>query len=378
MIKNNQKIPEGWSVKKLGDIGKVSMCKRIMKHETNPNTGVPFYKIGTFGGKADAYISEALYIEYKNKYSYPKKGDILISAAGTIGRTVVFDGKDSYFQDSNIVWVANDEAKALNKYLLYYYTTSPWYTTTGGAISRLYNENISNAQILLPPLAEQEKIAGILGTWDEAIEKLSSLIEQKKLLKKGLMQRLLIGKTRLNGFTQPWKEVKLGDICKIATGKKDVNEGNPDGLYPFFTCAKINTFSDTFSFDQEAILIAGNGEVGHCQYYNGKFEAYQRTYILSDFTLSALLLFQYLNYFFKQRIDEQKQQGAMPYIKLKTLIDFQIYIPRDKNEQNSLLNILSTADDEINLLNKKLEALKEQKKGLMQQLLTGQTRVKVN
>ena len=125
-------------------------------------------------------------------------------------------------------------------------------------------------------------------------------------------------------------------------------------------------------------MIAGNGEVGHCQYYNGKFEAYQRTYILSDFTLSALLLFQYLNYFFKQRIDEQKQQGAMPYIKLKTLIDFQIYIPRDKNEQNSLLSILSTADDEINLLNKKLEVLKEQKKGLMQQLLTGQTRVKVN
>ena len=232
--------------------------------------------------------------------------------------------------------------------------------------------------MLLPPLAEQEKIAGILGTWDEAIEKLSSLIEQKKLLKKGLMQRLLTGKTRLNGFTQPWKEVKLGDICKIATGKKDVNEGNPDGLYPFFTCAKINTFSDTFSFDQEAILIAGNGEVGHCQYYNGKFEAYQRTYILSDFTLSALLLFQYLNYFFKQRIDEQKQQGAMPYIKLKTLIDFQIYIPRDKKEQNSLLSILSTADEEIDLLNKKLEALKEQKKGLMQQLLTGQTRVKVN
>ena len=196
-MQNNQKIPEGWSVKKLGDIGKVSMCKRIMKHETNPISGIPFYKIGTFGGQPDAYISEKLYLEYRHKYSYPKKGDILISAAGTIGRTVVFNGENAYFQDSNIVWLANDETKALNKYLLFYYATKPWYTTTGGAISRLYNENITEAKVLLPPLVEQEKIAEILGTWDEAIEKLSSLIEQKKLLKKGLMQKLLTGKVRL-------------------------------------------------------------------------------------------------------------------------------------------------------------------------------------
>ena len=93
------------------------MCKRILKSETNTVKGVPFYKIGTFGGKADAYISQEQFEAYKKAYSYPKKGDILISAAGTIGRTVVFDGEPSYFQDSNIVWVDNDETMGLNHYL---------------------------------------------------------------------------------------------------------------------------------------------------------------------------------------------------------------------------------------------------------------------
>ncbi|MBO4644201.1 MAG: restriction endonuclease subunit S, partial [Alphaproteobacteria bacterium] len=194
LLTGKQRLPgfsDPWSVKKLGDIGKVSMCKRIMKHETNSIAGIPFYKIGTFGGKADAYISEKLYLEYRHKFAYPKKGDILISAAGTIGRTVVFNGEDAYFQDSNIVWLANDETKALNKYLLFYYTTNPWYTTTGGAISRLYNENITNAKIILPPLAEQEKIADILSKADEEITLLTEKLSALKTQKTGLMQKLL-------------------------------------------------------------------------------------------------------------------------------------------------------------------------------------------
>ena len=94
---------------KLGNIGKISMCRRIMKNETNSVSGVPFYKIGTFGGNPDSYISEELFEEYSSKYPYPKKGYILISTSGTIGKLVVFDGLPAYFQDSNIVWVDNDE-----------------------------------------------------------------------------------------------------------------------------------------------------------------------------------------------------------------------------------------------------------------------------
>ena len=388
-MQNNQKIPEGWSVKKLGDF-------MIFKNGLNAEkgaygSGIKF--VNTMDIFNNTYLYEKNVIgsvnvnERKRNENSVIYGDVLFNRTSEIPEEIACSSV--YLDTSKITFGGfiirgRPKSNILSpKFSVYcfksgYFRKEAIRRCQGAIRSNIGQEDLSKIFLLLPPLAEQEKIAGILGTWDEAIEKLSSLIEQKKLLKKGLMQRLLTGKTRLNGFTQPWKEVKLGDICKIATGKKDVNEGNPDGLYPFFTCAKINTFSATFSFDQEAILIAGNGEVGHCQYYNGKFEAYQRTYILSDFTLSALLLFQYLNYFFKQRIDEQKKQGALPYIKLKTLIDFQIYIPRDKKEQNSLLSILSTADEEIDLLNKKLEALKEQKKGLMQQLLTGQTRVKVN
>ncbi len=395
MTKIEQKIPEGWSVKRLGELANHVKYGIVdgpfgsnLKTEHYRNSGIPVIQSG-FVTSQRFYAEKYLYVDnglfQKEKRSATHGNDIIMAKIGAHAGTsaILPENHPESILAGNCLKITINPTLASNKFVLL--TLHTKYnkdafidiksTTAQPAISM---ENLKKLKILLPPLAEQEKIAEILGTWDEAIEKLSSLIEQKKNLKKGLMQRLLTGKTRLYTFTQPWEEVKLGDICKIATGKKDVNEGNPDGLYPFFTCAKINTFSDTFSFDQEAILIAGNGEVGHCQYYNGKFEAYQRTYILSDFTLSALLLFQYLNYFFKQRIDEQKQQGAMPYIKLKTLIDFHIYIPRDKNEQNSLLSILSTADEEINLLNKKLEALKEQKKGLMQQLLTGQTRVKVN
>src|SRR5215211_2826768 len=99
---------------KLGDIGRVSMCKRVLKHQTTKFGEIPFYKISTFGRKADSFITKELYDEYRKKYSYPKQGDILISAAGTLGETVIYDGKPAYFQDSNIVWIDNDETKTLN------------------------------------------------------------------------------------------------------------------------------------------------------------------------------------------------------------------------------------------------------------------------
>lgn len=158
---------------KLGEIGKVRMCKRILKSQTNTKFGVPFYKIGTFGKKADAYVSNELFNEYKLKYSYPKNGDILISCSGTIGRTVVFNGKPAYFQDSNIVWLENDESVVLNTYLKYCYDRQPWRAESGGTIARLYNANIENAVIPVPPLEEQERIVSILDRFDKLCNDIS-------------------------------------------------------------------------------------------------------------------------------------------------------------------------------------------------------------
>lgn len=149
----------------MSEIGNICMCKRIMKEQTNNIGGVPFYKIGTFGKVADAYISQELYEDYKNRFSFPVKGEVLISASGTIGRSVIYDGKDAYFQDSNIVWVHNDEMKVLNKYLHYYYRIIEW-NVEGGTIKRLYNSNLAKTKIAVPSLPEQERIVNILDKFE--------------------------------------------------------------------------------------------------------------------------------------------------------------------------------------------------------------------
>ena len=150
----------------LGDIGKVSMCRRILKNQTSDDGEIPFYKIGTFGRVATSYISRELFEDYKLRFSYPKLGDILISASGTIGRTVVFNGEDSYFQDSNIVWLDHDESQVLNRYLYYFYQMNPWKISNGGTISRLYNGNIEKTRIPVPSLEIQSRIVQVLDNFD--------------------------------------------------------------------------------------------------------------------------------------------------------------------------------------------------------------------
>ena len=156
--------------KTMGEIGNVKMCKRIMKNQTSSMGDVPFYKIGTFGKEPDAYISRELFEDYKHKYSFPSKGTILISAAGTIGRCVIYDGEDAYFQDSNIVWLENDEKQVLNSYLYYFYQIVDW-DTDGGTIKRLYNDKFLATPI--PPKELQEKIVAILDRFETLVNDLS-------------------------------------------------------------------------------------------------------------------------------------------------------------------------------------------------------------
>lgn len=155
---------------KLGKLGKISMCKRVLKEETSDTEEIPFYKISTFGGKPDTFISKKRYLEYKSKYSYPKKGDILISASGTIGKTVIFNDEDAYFQDSNIVWIDNNELVVRNDFLYYFYQTNPWTSTNGSTIKRLYNDDLRNIVIHYPDINEQQKIANVLSSLDSKIE----------------------------------------------------------------------------------------------------------------------------------------------------------------------------------------------------------------
>jgi len=189
---------DGWVEKKLSDIGKSSMCKRIFKNETSSEGEIPFYKIGTFGKNPDAYITKTLYDEYRSKYRFPKKGDILISASGTIGRTVVYDGEPAYYQDSNIVWIDNDETQVLNRFLYHSYKVVKWGEEEGATIKRLYNSNLEKIKIRYPQSTDHQK--EIINDIDNLISKTQSLESnyQQELdaldeLKKSILQKAFNG-----------------------------------------------------------------------------------------------------------------------------------------------------------------------------------------
>lgn len=144
------------------------MCRRIFKDQTSETGDIPFYKIGTFGGEPDAFISTELFEEYKEKYPYPKKGDILISASGSIGRTVEFTGEKEYFQDSNIVWLNYGE-QLDNTFLKCFYNVVKWSGLEGSTIKRLYNDNILKTEISVPSIEEQRRVGSYFTHLDNLI-----------------------------------------------------------------------------------------------------------------------------------------------------------------------------------------------------------------
>ncbi|QGX47317.1 restriction endonuclease subunit S [Streptococcus equinus] len=181
---------DDWEQRKFGDVGSVAMCKRIFKEQTSDEGDVPFYKIGTFGGTPDAYISRELFDEYKKTYQYPRKGDILISASGSIGRTVEYTGEDEYFQDSNIVWLKHG-SDIDNAFLKVLYSVVKW-SCEGSTIKRLYNDNFLKTEFMLPDIEEQIKIGEYFNQLDHLITLHQRELEHLKLLKKGLLQQMFI------------------------------------------------------------------------------------------------------------------------------------------------------------------------------------------
>jgi type I restriction enzyme S subunit len=172
-----------------------------------------------------------------------------------------------------------------------------------------------------------------------------------------------------------WDLQRLGHVTGITTGRKDVNEGNPSGEYPFFTCSREPTFSDGYSFDMEAILIAGNGDVGNLHYYSGKFEAYQRTYILSRFAIDVRYIWHQLDYRLVRSLGLGKIGSSIPYIKKENLTGFDFPVPSTNVEQRAIAEALSDADALLDGLDRLIAKKRDLKQATMQQLLTGKTRL---
>ena len=189
------------------------MCRRIFKEQTSETGDIPFYKIGTFGAEPDAFISRELFEEYKSKYPYPKKGDILISASGSIGRTVEFAGNNEYFQDSNIVWLSHDE-RLSNSFLKCFYSVVKWAGIEGSTIKRLYNDNILNTVICMPSVPEQEHI----GLFFENLDNLITLHQRQPFLHSTPEISLTVQLIH-PFYTSSWEQRKLSEITDKVTEK---------------------------------------------------------------------------------------------------------------------------------------------------------------
>lgn len=376
MSKIEQKIPEGWSVKKILDVCPLQRGFDLPEQNIVAGNYPIVYSNGIKG----------THNEYK-----AKAPGVVTGRSGTIGK-VTYVEKD-YWPHNTSLWVT--DFKGNNPKFIFYKIQNLKFAkfNSGSGVPTLNRNDVHIEKILLPPLQEQEKIADILGTWDEAIEKLSSLIEHKKLLKKGLMQKLLTGKTRLKGFTQPWKEVKLGEI--LVERNEYTTQNNQVTI---LTSSRKGIFRQEDYFDKQ---VASENNIGYKILHKYDFTYRAMTdddvYCFNQLTnedmgavspaysvfycenVPNLLIKEILNSkCFGHQLLKISQGGTRKSLKFSALKTLKIYIPSDINEQQVIAVVLSTADDEISLLNQKLEALKEQKKGLMQQLLTGQTRVKVN
>ena len=374
---------------KLGSIGKVSMCRRILKSETNIVGGIPFFKIGTFGKKEDAYISIEKFNEYKEKYSYPKKGMVLISTSGTIGRTIVFDGKPAYYQDSNIVWIDNNEEKVLNKYLYYFYQTSPWKIDMGGTIERLYNENIEKTIIPLPPLEVQKRIVEVLDNFEKICNDLNiglpAEIEARQKQYEFIRNYLLTFNNEevydlskqasfKYGYTDTAKETGNARFIRIT----DINENGKLKQYDE-KYIDVNENNKEYLLEKDDILMARTGATyGKTLKFSEDYSAIYASFLIKILLEKELILPSYYLYFTQSSFYWKQANflvtgGGQPQFNANVLSKVLIFLP-SLEEQQRIVDILDRFDKLCNDISEglpaEIEARQKQYEYFREKLLT--------
>lgn len=367
-----------WKNKTLGDLGRVEMCRRIFKEQTQPSGEIPFFKIGTFGQEPDAFISSELFEEYRQKYPYPKQGDILISAAGTIGRTVEFTGENAYFQDSNIVWLRFDESQITSTFLNITYQNIKW-DLEGSTIKRLYNSDLLSAEITLPSLPEQTHLGLFFRRLDSQIAESRAVLEKSRQLKKAMLAKMFpasgekMPKIRFKGFDGEWKLKKLGSLLNYEQPTKYI--------------VNSTDYDDGF---ETPVLTAGQSFIlGYTNEIEGIKEATPENPIIifDDFTTSS----HYVSFPFKIKSSAMKLLSvsntdlnpvfvfnALKNIKytptsherhwISTFSKFDVMLP-EKNEQTAIGLFFRQLDETIALQSAEVEKLNQLKKGLLAAML---------
>ena len=287
------------------------MCKRILASQTNTEEGVPFYKIGTIGNAPDAYISKELFDDYKTKYNYPHKGEVMITCAGTVGKCVIYDGKDAYYQDSNIVWIDNPSQCISNSFLYHLLAKVDWRKLNSTTIIRIYNDDLRNLKLSYPQIEEQQKISRLLSFLDERIATQNKIIDKLQSLIKGLNDTLYAqhGDEVMTSFAE------LGTSYSGLSGKsaQDFGSGKPFITYLNVYSNNVineNDFQYVAIKDGEKQNVAEYGdvlftlssetpeEVGIGSVYLGKEKVYLNSFCFGIHITNAEIAFPpYLSYY---------------------------------------------------------------------------------
>ena len=281
------------------------MCKRIFANQTSEQGDVPFFKIGTIGGTPDAYITRDLFEEYKAKYNYPHEGEVMITCAGTVGKTIVFDGEDAYFQDSNIVWLSNPKQLYINSFLNYVLSRVNWNILNSTTITRIYNDNLRELVINYPSIKEQEKIVALLSLLDLRIAIQNKVIEKYESLIKALRHHLF-------STLESVKEVPVADLLSYEQPTKyivsDTEYSNNTDLTPVLTANKAFILGYT---DE----VEGIYDKGPC-------------IILDDFTLD----FKIVEFPFKVKSSAIKILSAKTTVSLRYIFEYLKFLDLNTEE----------------------------------------------
>ena len=302
---------------------------------------------------------------------------ILMSINGTIGNLAWYNNERVMLgKSAAYLTVSNFDKKFIFSYLQTSTIKNYFLNNlTGTTIKNLGLKTIRDTTLFVPTLEEQQKIGSFFKQLDETIALHQRKLDLLKEQKKGYLQKMFpkngakVPELRFAGFADDWEERKLGDITKISTGKLDANAMVENGKYDFYTSGIKKYRIDVAAFEGPSITIAGNGAtVGYMHLADNKFNAYQRTYVLQEFLVDRSFIFSEIGNKLPKKIKQEARTGNIPYIVMDMLTELKLSIPQNNSEQQKIGSFFKQLDDTIDLHQRKLDLLKEQKKGYLQKM----------